>query len=64
MCLQVEEFGAINMTGLRIVQYNTPLARDFFPRYIPPPGSDWRPPELGLTVFRKLVELVALELDG
>ena len=26
----VEEFGAINMTGLRIVQYGTPLARDFF----------------------------------
>ena len=26
----VEEFGAINMTGLRIVQYGTNLARDFF----------------------------------
>ena len=26
----VEEFGAINMTGLRIVQYGTALARDFF----------------------------------
>jgi hypothetical protein len=38
---QVEEFGAINMTGLRIVQYNTPLARDFFPRcprLCPPPS--------------------------
>ena len=26
----VAEFGAINMTGLRIVQYGTNLARDFF----------------------------------
>ena len=26
----VEEFGAINITGLRIVQYGTHLARDFF----------------------------------
>ena len=26
----VQEFGAINMTGLRIVQYGTHLARDFF----------------------------------
>ena len=31
--MQVEEFGAINMTGLRMVQYGTPLARDFFPRW-------------------------------
>ena len=31
----VEEFGAINMTGLRIVQYGTNLARDFFRGFQP-----------------------------
>ena len=31
----VEEFGAINMTGLRIVQYGTNLARDFFRGFAP-----------------------------
>ena len=30
---QVAEYGAINMTGLRIVQYGSQLARDVFPRY-------------------------------
>lgn len=30
---QVAEYGAINMTGLRIVQYNSQLARDVFPRF-------------------------------
>ena len=29
---QVAEYGAINMTGLRIVQYGSQLARDVFPR--------------------------------
>ena len=29
---QVAEYGAINMTGLRIVQYNSQLAKDVFPR--------------------------------